>query len=385
MTMSKPNERRVEIAGAGIAGLAAAIGLGQRGWRVRVHERSPELRADGAGIYIWENGLRVLEALGALAQAMDDCHQGLMRETRDDANRVVATARWTREPGRRVVSIVRQQLLGALADRARAVGVELIFGSEAVAATREGTIMFADGSRASADLVIAADGVNSRIRDGLGLLRSRRQLVDGAIRLLIERLPEERESEEGGKYVEYWSGHRRILYTPCSSRHLYLALTTLDSDQAGKRVPLDKDVWKQSFPHLAALIDRIDDKGRWDRFEVVKLRRWSAGRVAIVGDAAHAQAPNLGQGGGCSLMNALALAVSVSEADTIEEGLATWEARERPLTEHTQRASSLYGRVTVLPPFIRSLVLDLAGRSSWITAQRMRTAFHIPTGTRGTS
>ncbi|MCW5750001.1 MAG: FAD-dependent monooxygenase [Alphaproteobacteria bacterium] len=378
----RSQQPRAEIAGAGIAGLAAAIGLGLRGWRVRVHERSPALRGDGAGIYIWENGLRVLEALGALAQATADCHQGIARETRDDRNRVVARAQWTREPGKRVVSIVRKQLLEALAGRARAVGAEVIFGSEAVGATPEGEIRFADGSHARADLVVAADGVNSRIRDSLGLLRSRRQLADGAIRLLIDRLPEERESEAGSRYVEYWSGHRRILYTPCSSRHLYLALTTLDSDAEGKAIPLDKAAWKRSFPHLAALIDRIDDRGRWDRFEVVRLHRWSTGRVAVVGDAAHAQAPNLGQGGGCSLMNALALAVAVSGAESIEQGLSEWEMRERPLTEHTQRASSLYGKVTVLPPLLRSIVLDLAGRSRWVTAQRMRTAFHIPTGTR---
>ena len=57
--------RRAEIAGGGFAGLAAACALAQRGWRVRVHERGTELRIAGAGIYLYENGLRVLEALGA--------------------------------------------------------------------------------------------------------------------------------------------------------------------------------------------------------------------------------------------------------------------------------------------------------------------------------
>ena len=57
--------RHAEIAGAGFAGLAAAIALRQRGWTVRVHEAAKELRAFGAGIFIWENGLRVLKAVGA--------------------------------------------------------------------------------------------------------------------------------------------------------------------------------------------------------------------------------------------------------------------------------------------------------------------------------
>src|SRR5688572_2694797 len=60
-----------EIAGAGIAGLAAAAALAQRGWSVTVHERDAEVRAFGAGIFIYENGLRVLKALGALDEAMD--------------------------------------------------------------------------------------------------------------------------------------------------------------------------------------------------------------------------------------------------------------------------------------------------------------------------
>jgi len=65
-------ERRAEIVGAGFAGLAAACALAQRGWRVRVHERADRLRTTGAGIYIYENGLRVLESLGAYAEAVQD-------------------------------------------------------------------------------------------------------------------------------------------------------------------------------------------------------------------------------------------------------------------------------------------------------------------------
>ena len=62
--------RRAEIVGAGFAGLSAACALAQRGWRVRVHERADGLRTTGAGIYIYENGLRVLERLGAFEEAV---------------------------------------------------------------------------------------------------------------------------------------------------------------------------------------------------------------------------------------------------------------------------------------------------------------------------
>ena len=76
--------RHAEIAGAGFAGLTAAIALRQRGWSVRIHEASRELRAFGAGIFIWENGLRVLEAVGAYGEVMQGSHEAITYETRHD-------------------------------------------------------------------------------------------------------------------------------------------------------------------------------------------------------------------------------------------------------------------------------------------------------------
>ena len=64
------SKRHAEIVGAGFAGLTAACALAQRGWSVRVHERGDRLRTTGAGIYIYENGLRVLEAVGAYEAAV---------------------------------------------------------------------------------------------------------------------------------------------------------------------------------------------------------------------------------------------------------------------------------------------------------------------------
>src|SRR6267142_820550 len=121
--------RSAEIVGGGFAGLAAACALAQRGWRVRLHERGDRLRTAGAGINVYENGLRVLDALGAL----EDTIRG-----------------------------------GARA--------EIILNSEGIAATAAGGLQLANGERLKADLIVAADGVNSRIRDGLGLVSERRYL-----------------------------------------------------------------------------------------------------------------------------------------------------------------------------------------------------------------
>ena len=124
----------------------------------------------------------------------------------------------------------------------------------------------------------------------------------------------------------------------------------------------------------------MGDDGRWDLFEYVKLHTWSAGRVAIMGDAANAMSPNTGQGAGTAGMNALSLAVFVSEAPTIEEALARWEAKERPLTEHTQLVAGVWGALTRWPTLIRTPILRYGARSKWLMSHRQRAANHIPTG-----
>ena len=369
--------RRAEIAGGGFAGLAAACALAQRGWRVRVHERGAELRTAGAGIYVYENGLRVLEALGAFDDAVKGASVAHTREVRDERNRVVSTHKWSQVG--RVCSIVRQRLIDALAAAARRAGAEIVTGSEAIGATSQGQLCFADGRRVSADLVVGADGVNSTVRDSLALLARRKAMPDGAIRVLLEKTDAERAAGDTGTTIEYWSGSRRILYTPCSDDEIYVAMTMLDKDAAARATPIDVALWSAAFPHLSGLVGRIGE-GRYDRFELIKLKRWSSGRAAILGDAAHALPPNLGQGGGCAMMNALAMAVHLEHASDVASGLAAWEAAERPLTEHTQRMSVFFGLATTWPAPLQRLFFSLAGRSALIGEMRTRTARHLPTG-----
>ena len=375
-------KRHAEIVGAGFAGLTAACALAQRGWSVRVHERADRLRTTGAGIYIYENGLRVLEAVGAYEDAVKGAPFAHTREVRDGDDRLISQHRWT---GSRVFSIVRQNVINALAAAATKAGVEICTNSAATRATTDGELMLADRPNIKADLIVAADGSNSRLRDALSLLSKRKYLVDGCTRLLLDKTEAERAPEgsakTGATTIEYWSGTRRVLYTPCSETDIYIALTMLDDDAEAKAVPVRKDVWKRSFPHLEALIDRIGAQGRYDRFELLKLKRWSAGRIAFIGDAAHALPPNIGQGGGCAMMNALSLAVNLERNSDVAAALETWERTERPLTEHTQRISYYLGLPTTWPPALRTAALGIAGRSKWLIRQRTRTALHQPTGT----
>ena len=379
VTETMKKVRRAEIVGGGFAGLASACALAQRGWDVRLHERDSELRTTGAGIYVYENGLRVLEALGAYEDSVQDAPLVVSREVRDDANKLISVHQW--KGASRVYSIVRQQIINALAKVAKNAGVQIVTNSEPVAATPQGEIQFSDGRRTKADLVVCADGVNSRLRDSLGLLVRRKFLHDGAIRYLIDKAPGETTSKAEATTVEYWSGSRRVLYTPCSPTQIYIALTMLHRDRIAATVPIDKGAWKAWFPHLATLIDRLGFDGRYDRFELIRLNLWSLGRAAVVGDAAHALPPNIGQGGGSAMMNALSMAVYLDHFDDVTSALAEWERKERPLTEHTQRMSVLMGMPTTWPSPLRNIFYKFATRSKWMVTQRTKIVTHRPTGT----
>jgi len=383
-TRRKPH---AEIAGAGIGGLTVAAALAQRGWSVRVHEAAADLRAYGAGIYIWGNGLKVLQAIGAHDEAVVGAHIGKVFQTRNHVDEVMEDIPINRDAHARLVTILRQTLIRSLVHACERSGVEIITNSFAVGAKPDGTLLLKSGVQQcaipQADLVVAADGIGSQVRQSLGLLEYRMPLQYGATRMLVKRsdhdLPDPQDLD---KYIEYFSGTRRILYTPSSQTDLYVALCCEETDQAAAQVPINKDVWAASFPHLARLIARLDGAGRWDVFEVLRLTRWSSGRVAVIGDAAHAMPPYLGQGGGCALMNALSLAVAANEGRAdIPHALTQWEARERPLTEHTQHTAHMLGAMNNWPDQVRSDVLKIVGRSREMGQMRMKTAMHTPCGT----
>ena len=370
--------RHAEVAGAGLGGLAVSIALAQRGWSVRVHERSDSLRMFGAGIWLWENGLRSLAALGVEAEATrravrietlvarDQTGRALMHRTFGDKDRMILPP--------------RADLYDALIARAQALDVELVTGSTAVAARPDGELELEDGKVLTADLVIAADGVFSRVRESLLLTRRIDYLDEGYTRLLIPR----RDHDPATEITEYWSGSRRLLYDPCTEDLNYVCLCCNVDDVSGRQVPVDKATWLASFPDLEDIIERIDEVGRWDRAIRVTCRDWHRGRAAVVGDAAHAQPPNLGQGANLTFQNALALSDYLDRSPDVESGLRAWQRHERPLTDHVQRWTDLYGRAASAWPdrfsHRRSQFLEMATRVPWVDRQLNRAARHLPVG-----
>lgn len=388
--------RRAEIVGAGFAGLAAAAALAQRGWSVRVHERAPHLRPGGFGLAVHPNGVHVLRALGAFEEATEGACRIDRRQTRDGNDHVTSEVRFKAPMFR----CARRRIVAALAHAAERFGAEIATSSAPRRATPDGTLELADGSLIRADLVVAADGVDSRLRDALGLRLRQHLLGDGATRLIVRRLPGDLDGPEEGLGVENWSGAggrpgsaRRIIRSPLNDEELYVAMSCLAADEAGRRTPLDVASWQRAFPGLAKLIERIQadadwDRVQWARFQVTRLDAWSRGRVAVVGDAAFAMPPNLGQGALCAMMAGHGLAVALDDGpgsngttDDVPAALRRWEARTRPIIEHTQRMSVLYGRVTNMPPMLRNAALWAFANVGWMRERMTRTSNWVPPGT----
>jgi 2-polyprenyl-6-methoxyphenol hydroxylase-like FAD-dependent oxidoreductase len=292
----------------------------------------------------------------------------------------------SRTTARSPYRVDRQRIIALLAERARAAGAEIKFNSPVAGASPDGTVTLQDGAQHPADLVVVADGVNSTIRDQLGLLKRRIWGRDCGVRINIPRRPEEiaQDSRTGTVMIEAWADKRRVLFCPVTKGEFYVLLTCLARDTAAATSPIDPEVWARSFPTLRPLFVRMRDEADWPQshwahFQTIQLKHWSKGKVAVLGDAAHAMAPYLAQGAGHAMMNALGLAAAIDESASLPAALEQWEHRERPLTEHTQRWTRIYGTTMLLPRLLKQAFIR-AERMPWVARQYVRVANHVPTG-----
>ena len=331
--------KRAEIAGGGFAGLSMAIALRQIGWEVRVFESHQTLREIGAGIFLWDNALNALEKLGVLGAVEKKSAQPggtiVIRDgvetARNQANHDANDRMWT---------ISRHALHHILVERALSIGVKVETNARVVGARRDGSLTLADGREYSADLVVGADGIGSTVRESLGIEAKRTDFNYGILRVLLNQ-----ETLRTDVVTDYWSMSpraRRILSVPCDDSSLYLALMCAADDHDAAGLPFQLDTWSAAFPELESTLQKIVDDGvitHYNLYSTVHVPRWTAGRCALLGDAAHGMPPTMGQGAGSAIWNAVSLAQNLARYDDVQTGLAFWERICRPITTETQKKS----------------------------------------------
>jgi 2-polyprenyl-6-methoxyphenol hydroxylase-like FAD-dependent oxidoreductase len=328
-----------------------------KGWSVEVFERSSSVREIGAGIFIKANGLRVLERFGLLEDIRKDCV--VLREARTLSKDGEVLQRRPLHDFNPVWMIQRQLLIRALFDRATYLGARVHTSSPIDTVGVLGTVGIR-GQQFEAELVIAADGVHSVAR------RPVRSPLSGAIRLLVPRTAPEAED-----FVrEFWSGQLRVGVAPCTRTDTFSYLIAPLTDVRGKKTPVEIEYWSERFPKLAS--EGLFERARGAEcvhhpYPLVNARSWVSGRVALVGDAAHALPPTLGQGAGLSLTNALLLSEYVSANTEVPAALAAWQREWRWVADRTQSWSRRYDWITSEWPSsiypLRNAVIWAIGKS----------------------
>ncbi|TAI66460.1 NAD(P)/FAD-dependent oxidoreductase [Bradyrhizobium sp. Leo170] len=327
-----------EIVGGGIAGLVASIQLARKGWTVRLHERSEALRAGGNGLPIFENGLRVLEALGLHEAIRTRGHQLNHWIIRLSSGQKTKEYEPFAATGGRIVMFQRQALVDPLAEAAVRAGVTIETGSRVLSAGQEGLLHLEGGRRIEADLVVGADGIQSIVRRSVAGKLPLGKHRKGAIRLLIPIHPGDFPDGNDHVATEYNDpSGRRIGLLPCSSQTMYMILVALLSDPEALSMPIDPGLWKATFPTLGRFIDRVGSEGHYDEYHSIFPPTWHYGKCVLIGDAAHGMTPALGQGANSAMMTAYSLGATDLLNGSLSDALTAWEAKIRPLVHFTQK------------------------------------------------
>jgi salicylate hydroxylase len=337
----------VAIVGGGIAGLAAANALIHRGISVSVYEQSSALREVGAGVFIYPNSLRQLERIGlgdALARVGAKVGSGSEYYRMDGS--VVGKILTTDSSGwNGMYGMHRADLLQVLAD-ALPSGV-IHTGHKCVGFTQDGAgaqLSFENGKVVQADVVIAADGINSVLQKHVVEPSAPEYAGFRAYRgvLPIEKVPGWRREAH-----QVWMGDgKHFMVFPLRSGTLlnYVGFIPTSSQTAESWSAVgDRDELAASFagwdPCVTELLSQVETCFWWGLYDRKPLSQWVNGRLALLGDAAHPMLPHLGQGANQGIEDGTALAVllqGLTANDPIELVLHRYEALRRPRTSMVQ-------------------------------------------------
>lgn len=323
--MLESGQRRAVVVGAGMGGLATAVALRRRGWDVVVWERAGALAEGGTALGMWPEAMAALDELGV---------GGGVRETS-----VLTRGATLLDPRGIVLARVPVDRRAHLVSRGRLL-------SALHAALPQGTVrwnspVISPDDLPETDLIVAADGIHSAVRSALWGSRAERPLGTVAFRGVVDGNVDA-VTETWGRGALFGitpSGDGRVNWFAC----LRLALSPVRPVDAAAELRHHFAAW---HPAVAGIVARVrsEDVDRRTLSDVFVRGPYVRGNVALVGDAAHAMAPNLGRGACESLIDAVVLAREVSSAD-VRAGLRRYDRIRRGRTRRVVRAARAVNRV----------------------------------------
>jgi salicylate hydroxylase len=359
-------QRRAIIAGAGIGGLATAIALSQTGFNVTLYERANKLEEFGAGLQLTPNATRILSQLSVLDRVRQlasrpravqtlrgSDNAKLMRLPLDDAEH-----RW----GAPYLVIHRADLQGALLEAVLGrTDVELSLGAAVVGFVSDGDRISVDLRRGptlardEADLLIGADGLRSQVRDRLGLGSPNQANFTGqvAYRGTVDAdgsNPEWTRSDivlrlgPEAHLVQYPLRCGSIINLVAIIRSAWRGSADDEWDGAADRSTLERAFagWSKE---TRTLIGAPIQWRAWPLYRRPPIARFSIGRVALVGDAAHPMVPFLAQGAAQAIEDAGALGRIVAQVREVPAALAIYSRDRVARAARVQREALKQGRI----------------------------------------
>jgi salicylate hydroxylase len=344
---------RISVIGGGIGGLAAALQLLKAGLDVHVYEQAERIGEIGAGIQISPNASRLLLRLN-LRTAMDrvGIRPHAVHQRRWDDGRTLQLAPIGPEVeatfGAPYYHFHRGELVSLLAEALPQERLHVGHKLVALDHNRESVIArFDNGATAEADLLVGADGIHSRVR-GLVFGPEKPRFTGCVVwRALvpaerIKHLEVETVSHNwmgpGGHVVHYWVSAGRMMNVVCVVEHGDWTKESWTDKGEVSDVLARYEGW---HPTVRGLISAFPETFIWALHDRAELPRWSAGRVALLGDACHPMLPMMAQGAAQAIEDGAALASLLKAMpDDIAGALARYEALRKPRATRLQQASA---------------------------------------------
>jgi 2-polyprenyl-6-methoxyphenol hydroxylase-like FAD-dependent oxidoreductase len=370
------------IIGAGIGGLATAQALLRLGHQVRVYEAAAELREIGAGVVLGANAMRALDELGLHAAVRPAGTPLTTVRLLDEHGRVLNradTSAFTERLGYDNLGILRadlqRELLRALPPGVVQLGHRLARFEQT---NTRVTAFFENGAQATAEALVAADGIHSRVRRQLLPAGQPRYAGYTCWRAVVQAnipgLPTIGTSET-------WGRAGRFGLVPVADGRLYwfACLNSSEANNPAFRAYRMADL-QRYFAGFHAPIPQVlaatnDADLLWgDLFDLAPLASLAFGRVLLLGDAGHATTPNLGQGAGMAVEDAAILARCLRAAPAdLPAAFRAFDQQRRPRTRRIVVQSRQLGMLAQFtPPWLAPLRnAALAAVPDWLTARQM--------------